>query len=940
MTASEENITAYIFRVEYEKETSYVLQSSITDNLDLSFFTCEEVNLSLAVVNINGSSDFTSPTPICVHGVLPLAPGNFRVTSIVDDLRPEFFGHAVISLEWDMAEGAVAYELLVIPRTRSEYQGMCGDRMNFSIDANATTYTLMASNSSSFFLQFGINDEGLNPCVYTLRLFSVPGRKRRSIGVSFRDRQVTLPEPPPIDLSCSGVTDDQTGLYNVRIEFSYSNVSLINEAINNYSIIIRNRNFSVGIPPIAPLRETLELHNVLNGRLIQQSLKDVYICADGVASFTIELTERGENISVVFTADNFCPQAVNTTLFIMLHFTVNLTAGPWWRPLPKSPMMCTISLDIVPPSPVPVGSIELLQDLPLPLEIMDNNQRVLDRFNLSWSPPLEPRGDIQQYVVFVGSSLQEGTDTFGFETATNGNETTIAIENFTIPFNPPACLYVQIRSIGEFADSNWSDPFFIPIIHGFTAINCSFIIIVPPDSEVSSFRAGVIAESVIIFFLILLVIALCVLLYMWPRYCGRRSDWQSPSVEGGWSDPYNAQYRAPLIHQPDGSATGPMGNGWEIPLQYIVREQQLGEGSFGKVAKGFIRGPVPGTYTMKNRLHASVAMKFLKDHPSEQEKKDFASEISLMKRIGFSKHPHVVGLYGCVTVPQPVCILLEYLEYGDLLSYLQNINEEVNRMTRQDTQRPVSVVTLPATSMYTNLGDVEPDNLLSFAFQIASGMEFLSSLDVIHRDLACRNILVGDKKVLKISDFGLSREGDVYMKTTSGKLPFKWMALESLHYREFTVQSDVWAYGVVLWEIATLGQFPYPSIANEEMLDHILEGNRLEQPSNCSDEVYKLMIQCWSVKPGERPSISDLKENFEAMLLEHTNYLQFTSLTQGPANGVANGVTSRNGSVTSGAGSKKSFQASVSAARISHSDGSATVFANESAFPGEEETHI
>ena len=87
---------------------------------------------------------------------------------------------------------------------------------------------------------------------------------------------------------------------------------------------------------------------------------------------------------------------------------------------------------------------------------------------------------------------------------------------------------------------------------------------------------------------------------------------QNPSVEGGWSDPYNAQYRAPLIHQPDGSATGPMGNGWEIPLQYIVREQQLGEGSFGKVAKGFIRGPVPGTYTMKNRLHASVAMKFLK----------------------------------------------------------------------------------------------------------------------------------------------------------------------------------------------------------------------------------------------------------------------------------------------------------------------------------------
>ena len=106
--------------------------------------------------------------------------------------------------------------------------------------------------------------------------------------------------------------------------------------------------------------------------------------------------------------------------YTQLGFTVNLTAGPWWRPLPEQPVNCTISLDIIPPSPVPVESIELLQDLPLPFEITYNNQRVLDRFNLSWSPPLEPRGDIQQYVVFVGSSLKEGTDTFGFETVTVG----------------------------------------------------------------------------------------------------------------------------------------------------------------------------------------------------------------------------------------------------------------------------------------------------------------------------------------------------------------------------------------------------------------------------------------------------------------------------------------------------------------------------------------
>jgi serine/threonine protein kinase len=156
---------------------------------------------------------------------------------------------------------------------------------------------------------------------------------------------------------------------------------------------------------------------------------------------------------------------------------------------------------------------------------------------------------------------------------------------------------------------------------------------------------------------------------------------------------------------------------------------------------------------------------------------------------------------------------------------------------------------------------------LSLFILLFSVQEYLASLSIVHRDLACRNVLISKDKLLKITDFGLSREvQEVYVKKTRGRLPLKWMAIESITAREFTTASDVWGFGVALYEIGTIGGFPYPSINNEDLLRMLSQGYRLEKPDNCSAEVYDLMLHCWQEDPPDRPSFSQLRSQFSAML--------------------------------------------------------------------------
>lgn len=158
--------------------------------------------------------------------------------------------------------------------------------------------------------------------------------------------------------------------------------------------------------------------------------------------------------------------------------------------------------------------------------------------------------------------------------------------------------------------------------------------------------------------------------------------------------------------------------------------------------------------------------------------------------------------------------------------------------------------------------------LLKFMVDIALGMEYLSNRNFLHRDLAARNCMLRDDMTVCVADFGLSKKiysGDYYRQGRIAKMPVKWIAVESLADRVFTVKSDVWAFGVTMWEIATRGMTPYPGIQNHEIYDHLLEGHRLKQPPDCLDELYEIMYMCWRADPQDRPVFTQLREMLEKL---------------------------------------------------------------------------
>ncbi|XP_018587387.1 protein tyrosine kinase 2aa isoform X6 [Scleropages formosus] len=285
---------------------------------------------------------------------------------------------------------------------------------------------------------------------------------------------------------------------------------------------------------------------------------------------------------------------------------------------------------------------------------------------------------------------------------------------------------------------------------------------------------------------------------------------------------------AEIIDEED-TYTMPSTRDYEIQRDRMELGRCIGEGQFGDVHQG--------VYVSPDNSSMSVAIKTCKNCTSDSVREKFLQEALTMRQFD---HPHIVKLIGVIT-ENPVWIIMELCTLGELRSFLQ-----------------VRKYSLDLAS------------LILFAYQLSTALAYLESKRFVHRDIAARNVLVSSTDCVKLGDFGLSRymEDSSYYKASKGKLPIKWMAPESINFRRFTSASDVWMFGVCMWEILMYGVKPFQGVKNNDVIGRIENGERLAMPHNCPPTLYSLMTKCWAYDPSKRPRFTELKAQLCTILEE------------------------------------------------------------------------
>ncbi|CAD7670259.1 unnamed protein product [Nyctereutes procyonoides] len=257
---------------------------------------------------------------------------------------------------------------------------------------------------------------------------------------------------------------------------------------------------------------------------------------------------------------------------------------------------------------------------------------------------------------------------------------------------------------------------------------------------------------------------------------------------------------------------------WVLNHEDVTLGELLGKGNFGEVYKGILKDKT------------AVAVKTCKEDLPQELKIKFLQEAKILKQYD---HPNIVKLIGVCTQRQPIYIIMELVPGGDFLSFLRKKKDEIKLK-----------------------------QLVKFSLDAASGMSYLESKNCIHRDLAARNCLVGENNVLKISDFGMSRQedGGVYSSSGLKQIPIKWTAPEALNYGRYSSESDVWSFGILLWETFSLGVCPYPGMTNQQAREQVERGYRMSAPQHCPEDIFKIMMKCWDYKPENRPKFSELQK--------------------------------------------------------------------------------
>ncbi|MEQ2303438.1 Ephrin type-B receptor 3 [Ameca splendens] len=284
----------------------------------------------------------------------------------------------------------------------------------------------------------------------------------------------------------------------------------------------------------------------------------------------------------------------------------------------------------------------------------------------------------------------------------------------------------------------------------------------------------------------------------------------------------------------------------EIDVSCVKIEEVIGAGEFGEVCRGRLK--LPG------RREIIVAIKTLKVGYTDRQRRDFLSEASIM---GQFDHPNIIRLEGVVTKSRPVMIVTEFMENGALDSFLR-----------------------------LNDGQFTVIQLVGMLRGIAAGMKYLSDMNYVHRDLAARNILVNSNLVCKVSDFGLSRflEDDptdpTYTSSLGGKIPIRWTAPEAIAYRKFTSASDVWSYGIVMWEVMSYGERPYWDMSNQDVINAVEQDYRLPPPMDCPTALHQLMLDCWVKERNLRPKFTQIVATLDKLIRNAASLKLVTNSTQ------------------------------------------------------------
>ncbi|KAM9086076.1 ephrin type-A receptor 5 isoform 7-T7 [Megaptera novaeangliae] len=447
---------------------------------------------------------------------------------------------------------------------------------------------------------------------------------------------------------------------------------------------------------------------------------------------------------------------------------------------------------------------------PSPVTNVKKGKIAKNSISLSWQEPDRPNGIILEYEIKYFEKDQETSYTI-----IKSKETAITAEGLK-----PASVYVfQIRARTAAGYGVFSRRFefeTVPVSVAASSDQSQIPIIAV------SVTVGVILLAVVIGFLLS------------GRRCGYSKAKQDPEEEkmhfhnGHIKLPGVRTYIDPHTYEDPNQAVHEFAK--EIEASCITIERVIGAGEFGEVCSGRLK--LPG------KRELPVAIKTLKVGYTEKQRRDFLGEASIM---GQFDHPNIIHLEGVVTKSKPVMIVTEYMENGSLDTFLKK-----------------------------NDGQFTVIQLVGMLRGIAAGMKYLSDMGYVHRDLAARNILINSNLVCKVSDFGLSRiledDPEAAYTTRGGKIPIRWTAPEAIAFRKFTSASDVWSYGIVMWEVVSYGERPYWEMTNQDVIKAVEEGYRLPSPMDCPAALYQLMLDCWQKDRNSRPKFDEIVNMLDKLI--------------------------------------------------------------------------